>query len=465
MPSCGALISKPTGETELFEFDFNAKMEGEERVNIDFHLDPTDIVLPFSLFPKLPFLKVNAVDNSEINDRIQDWWPLLATWRKKSCKIKIRINKKWIPIGPIPYLTPTQAISEIYVGDVKLDDIQLFTIPSFNLKLDITAGGSFTIQSHFGMMLSGISGLLLAMDTQQLIKDFDGANAPDMSQMSKTEVNTYIGRLAVQAAFAPVLAYLVRDGISLSYTIKQFFGDAYIDMTELKLEFGDLNIVIPNFKLKINVPDVLADNPIEVEVGTDRTLKVKIFLFTLKGDFFQDIINGMEDTLSDAKNDGKYDFEKIKKSLDALKDANNVASKWAKNNLGMRSEYNFYFVLCPSGMIPEPDSRHLPTPFFIQIEFLIYFNPYKILETTIDYTDKLNNATENFSNRLKEQAKFIPKGWAHTVQKQIAVGIKKTTRPIGKGLKDIKKRLDNKLINTERKIKGEANIPIKLLPI
>jgi hypothetical protein len=456
MPAdCGAIYVKATGESELFGFDFNAKMGGEERVNIDFHLDATDIVLPFNLFPKFPFLKVNVVDNSEINDRIQDWWPLLATWRKKSCKIKIRINKKWIPIPPIPYWTPTQAISEIYVGDVKLDDIQLFTIPSFNLKLDVTAGGSFTLQSHFGMILSGISGLLLAMDTQQLIKDFDSDNPPDMSQMSKTEVNTYIGRLAVQVAFAPILAYLVRDGISLSYSINHLFGDAYIDIQELKLEFGDLKIVIPKFRLKINVPDVLADHPVEVEVGSDRTLKVKVLLFTIKSDFFEDMINGIKDTLSKAEDATKFDFPELRKTLNFLEDTNNVASQWAKNHLGLRSEYNFYFVLCPSGMTQTP-----ATPFYIQIEFIIFFNPYKILETIIDYTQQLNGATEKFSNTLKEQAKILPKPVIHTVAKQVNSGIKKAARPIRKGLNDVKKRLDNKLINAERKVKGYSNIPI-----
>jgi hypothetical protein len=304
-------------------------------------------------------------------------------------------------------------------------------------------------------MLSGITGLLLAMDTQQLIKDFDSDNPPDMSQMSKTEVNTYIGRLAAEVAFAPILAYLVRDGISLSYTINHLFGDAYIDMRELKLEFGDLKIVIPKFRLKINVPDVLADHPVEVEVGADKALKVKVLLFTIKSDFFEDMINGIKDTLSKAEDATKFDFKALQDTLNFLEDTNNVASQWAKNHLGLRSEYNFYFVLCPSGMRQTP-----ATPFYIQIEFLIFFNPYKILETIIDYTQQLNGATEKFSNTLANKVPGVPKPYKHTLQKQIDSSTKSVTKPIRKGLKDIKKRLDNKLINAERKVKGYSNIPL-----
>ena len=451
MPAdCGAIYVKATGESELFGFDFNAKMGGEERVNINFHLDPLEIVLPFSLFPKFQFLKMK----SGANDKIQSWYPLLATWKWRKVKTRIRIAGKWYPI-PYEGWLPTQAFDEIFIGDVEPEDINLFTIPSFNLDLDFTAGGSFTLQSHFGMILSGISGLLLAMDTQQLIKDFDSDNPPDMSQMSKTEVNTYIGRLAVQVAFAPILAYLVRDGISLSYSINHLFGDAYIDMRELKLEFGDLKIVIPKFRLKINVPDVLADHPVEVEIGSDRALKIKVLLFTIKSDFFEDMINGIKDTLSKAEDDTKFDFPELRKTLNFLEDTNNVASQWAKNHLGLRSEYNFYFMLCPSGMTQTP-----ATPFYIQIEFIIFFNPYKILETIIDYTQQLNGATEKFSNTLKEQTKFLPKPVIHTVAKQVNSGIKKAARPIRKGLNDVKKRLDNKLINAERKVKGYSNIPI-----
>lgn len=455
MPSCGALIVAPTGETEIFGFDFNTKMGGEERVNINFHLDPLEIALPFSLFPKFKFLKCNW----GANDPIQKWYPKITTWRDKIIKKRIRLFGKY---RYIPFLIPlpTQAYNELYIDDVELDDIPLFTIPSFNLDLDFTAGGSFTLETHFSLILSGISGLLLAFDTQQLIKNIDGANAPDMTKMSKTEVNTYIATLAVEAAFAPVLAYLVRDGKSLSYTINHLFGDAYIDMKELKLEFGDLKIVIPKFRLAIKVPDILADHPVEVEIGSDRALKVKILLFTIKGDFFQDMINGIEDTLSKAENATKYDFKALQDTLDFLKDSNNVVSQWAKNHLGLRSEYNFYFVLCPSGMSPGPESPHPPTPFFIQIEFLIYFNPYKILETIIDYTQQLNSATEKCSRTIANKIPGVPKPYKQTLQKQIDSSTKSVTKPIRKGLKDIKKRLDNKLINAERKVNGYSNIPI-----
>lgn len=450
MPDCGALFVKPSGESEVFGLDFNTKMGGEERVNINFHLDPLEIALPFSLFPKFKFLKCNW----GANDPIQKWYPKITTWRDKIIKKRIRLFGKY---RYIPFLipVPTQAYNELYIDDVELDDIPLFTIPSFNLDLDFTAGGSFTLESHFGLIFSGITGLLLAMDTQELIKNIDKANAPDMTKMSKTEVNTYIATLVLEAAFAPVLAYLVRDAISVSYSINHLFGDAYIDMKELKLEFGDLKIVIPKFRLAINVPDILADHPVEVEVGTDRTLKVNILLFTIKGDFFQDMIKGIEYTLSKAENATEYDFKALQDTLDFLKDSNNVVSQWAKNHLGLRAEYKFFFVLCPSGMSQVPS-----TPFYIKMTFVMYFNPYKILETIIDYTQQLNSATEKCSRTIVNKIPSVPKPYKQTLQKQIDSSTKSVTKPIRKGLKDIKKRLDNKLLNAERKVTGSVNIPI-----
>jgi hypothetical protein len=458
MPNCGVLYVKPTGESELFGFDFNTPMGGEENTKIKFETDPVRLSVPLTLIPK--FLKVNW----GIHDPKQDWYPLVATWKLRTIKTKIHTIWGNININ-IKLPVPTQALNEIYLDEIDLADIPLFTIPSFKFNLDVSIGGLFTLNSHFGVIATGISGMLLAADTQQLIKNIDGENAPDMNKMSNSEVNTYLASITAETAFAPVLGYLVRDCISVSYTIKKLFGSGYIDMNEFKLEFGDLKIVIPKFRMAITVPDVLANNPIEVEVGRDRSLKVSILLFTINGNFIQDIINGIQNTLAivkdDIKNEKIYNVTKLQEALDFLIDKNNVhiSSDWVKNHLGLRSEYKFYFVLCPSGMRPSPDSPYPPTPFFIKIEFIIHFNPYKILETMLDFDEILTEAISDAIIYIAHKYGYS-KETRHVFEKQNKSAIKSITKDIEKGIKDIKKSLNTKMINTERTVMGSSNIPI-----
>jgi hypothetical protein len=117
-------------------------------------------------------------------------------------------------------------------------------------------------------------------------------------------------------------------------------------------------------------------------------------------------------------------------------------------------------MFCPTGMTPDPENPHPPTPFFLVIETVIYFNPYKILETTLDFVQILNKSILDLEEMIIHKLKFIPKEFKHTVDKAMSTAVKKNSKDIKKVLKDIKKRLDHKLINAERKVSAESNIPI-----
>ena len=84
MPSCGALISKPTGKSELFGFDFNTDIGGEITSKTNYETDPIEISLPFSIISKFPAI------NLGVNDPIQSWYPVICTWRWR------RIKKKYV---------------------------------------------------------------------------------------------------------------------------------------------------------------------------------------------------------------------------------------------------------------------------------------------------------------------------------------------------------------------------------
>ena len=53
-----------------------------------------------------------------------------------------------------------------------------------------------------------------------------------------------------------------------------------------------------------------------------------------------------------------------------------------------------------------------------------------------------------------------PKEFKHTANKIVKSSLKQGTKDVKKNLRDIKKRLDNKLINAERKIYAESFIPL-----
>ena len=464
MPSCGALISKPTGKSELFGFDFNTNIGGEVTSAIKFETDPIEISIPLSgIKIKLPRV------NLGINNPIQKWYPLLYTWKQKKIKKKIHTPLGNIPIT-IPIYIPTQALNEIYFTYADLPDIPLFTIPSFKFNLDISLASTFTLQSHFSIVLRGLEGLALSMVTQQIIEDAGKLEPGTFNKMTDTEQVIFLTKLFDELLLANIIlqlkGQLLYEGVTLAYIINSLGGNMYINIKKLKIEFGEIPLLeIPEFILAINVPDMLKDasgvsHPITVSVGTNGVLKVKIFLFTIKGDFYQDIINGIEYTLSKAENATRYDFTSLRKTLDFLKDTNNAAANWAKNHLGLRSEYNFYFMFCPTGMTPDPENPHPPTPFFLVIETVIYFNPYKILETTLDFEEILNKAYTDFEEMITHKLKFIPKEFKHTFDKAMSTVFRTGYKYIRKVIRDNKKRLDHKLINAERKVSAESNIPI-----
>jgi hypothetical protein len=465
MPSCGALFSPPSGQSEIFGFDLNTDVGGSVTVTTNFESDPLEISIPLSLINKFPAV------NLGLNDPIQSWYPVIWTWKWRSIKKKIRITrKKYINIFYEGYL-PTQALNEFYLKPIKLPDIQLFTIPSFKFELGLTVGGSLTLKSRFSIILRGLEGLFLTMTTQKFIEDATQLAPGSFNQMTEKEQVELLTKLFAEAFIAGLImkvkGEVLGERATANFIINELGGSAYIDISPFKLEFGDLlNINVPKFKMRFNVPDLLKDasgrsHPVAVEVGSDGVLKVKILLYTLNSNFFEDMIKGIRETLSDAENATKYDLVELEKILNIFVNSQNVVTQWLQRHLGLRSQYNFYFVFCPSGMAPDPENPHPPTPFFLLIETLIYFNPYKILATTLDFLQIYNKALRDLTAIIAHELNFIgSKEYKHTVDKTINSTQKLLSKEIKKNLRDIKKRLDNKLLNAERKIYAESFIPL-----
>ena len=463
MPSCGALFSPPSGKSEIFGFDLNTDVGGSVTVATNFESDPLEISIPLSLISKFPAV------NLGINDPIQSWYPVIYTWRWRRIKKKIRIARKNYYINYEGYL-PTQAMNEFYLKPIKLPDIPLFTIPSFKFELGLTVGASFTLKSRFSIILRGLEGLFLTMTTQKFIEDATQLAPGSFNQMTEKEQVELLTKLFAEAFIAGLITKVkgevLGERATANFIINELGGSAYIDISPFKLEFGDLlNINVPKFKMRFNVPDLLKDasgrsHPVEVEVGSDGVLKVKILLYTLNSNFFEDMIKGIRETLSDAENATKYDLVELEKILNIFVNSQNVVTQWLQRHLGLRSQYNFYFVFCPSGMIPDPENPHPPTPFFLLIETLIYFNPYKILATTLDFVHILNKALTDLQIMIAQGLNDAPKEFKHTANKIVKSSLKQGTKDVKKNLRDIKKRLDNKLINAERKIYAESFIPL-----
>lgn len=225
------------------------------------------------------------------------------------------------------------------------------------------------------------------------------------------------------------------------------------------MEFGDLKINIPRFRIVLDFPDILKDpitgqeHPVTVTGNPVTGLTVTVQLLEIPNlDFYGLMLTGLQNTLNIAKQatgtayDGDY-VKALEDILTQLRDGDNIVTKWIQKYLGISFNIIFSFVYCPAGMESVP-----PSPFFIKVELDLNINPYKILDDLFDAAEVIEKTMAAFEKQLLTEVKEIGPSFAHPIEHMIQGALNTLNKELQSSTSLVKKLIDNKYINTEYRV-------------
>lgn len=270
-----------------------------------------------------------------------------------------------------------------------------------------------------------------------------------------------------------LLTYLLRDGLSVSFTVLKASGKLNWTLNSFKLEFGDLNITIPKFNIALDFPDILKDpitgeeHPVTISVDSSGNLLASIQLLSLpNADFFGLMLTSLQNTLDLAKGaigtpsyDAAY-VNELETILAQLKNADDQVTKWIQQYLGISFTIIISFKFCPSGMSSVP-----PSPFYLGISLSLNVNPYKILDELFQGAEIIEKAMDTFENEFLDSVENI-KGtaFAHPIEKMLQGALNTANKELQSATQSAQKLIDNKYINKIYKPTFSVNIPIEPPP-
>lgn len=468
--------------TNLFSINFPVNMSGSETINIDYQTK--SITLNTKSF-SYDIPQMNTEHNG-INDPKSKHWPLIETWVTKKVTKKIKVFGKQMEIK-IPVPTPTQALYEIYILK-KSAKITFFTIPKFIFKMNTVSNHKANVNCNFTLTVEASGGCLLQGTTIASINSFYQVFHPtnpsiDISKMSATQRSTYINNMLVDshflaASFAAtatlILAYLLRDGLSVNFTVLKALATLNWTVNTFYIEFGDLNINIPSFQLSLDQIDILKDpltgqeHPVTVSGSQSDGLTVTVQLLSIpNGDFFALMLTSLKNTLkavTDATGNALPGYTQtyvndLKDILAQLQKADDSVTKWLQEYLGISYNIIISFVFCPSGMSNVP-----PTPFYLKVELDLNVNPYKILDDLFDAAEVIETEMAKFENEfLADLDKITPKNF-HSLDTMLKSALNAVNKELKDATESGQKIIDNKYINKIYTTALVAYIPIEPPP-
>lgn len=460
----------PKLDSEVFSLDFNVKMSGNQTTNIDYSTKSITFSTPTI---KYDILKIKL----GVNDPMSKHTPRIVTWITKKVTKKIKLFGKNYPIS-INVPTPTQVIDEIYLEKSHIKII-FFTIEPFNFKMNSNLSFTGSTSNNFQLSVDGPGGTLLALDTANLIDSFlnDGKKTLTMNTSDQTKrIENMLANpnfLAV-AMSTTLITYLLRDSLSVAYTILKASGKINFTLNNLTFGYGDkLKIDFPKFNIAIDLPDILKDpitgqeHPVTVSGYLESGLILQVQLLVIQNlDFFGLILTGLQNTLDIAKKatGTEYNPDYVKELgdiLTQLQNADDSVTNWLKKYLGMTLTITIYFVFCPAGMSNVP-----PTPFYLQVNLEININPYKILEDLLDLDLVIEESMSEFENYLLNEVESITKkgSSAHALEKIMQSALNLVNKELKKVTLEAKKKIDNKYLNKIYTFSAAVMIPIEPPP-
>lgn len=486
MPKCpDKILIVPS--SDLFSINFPVNMSGSDTTNINYQTKAISLSSPKFSYD-IPQMNIS---NNGINDPKSKHWPLIETWKTKKIKKHIKIFGQTLSIS-IDIPTPTQAFYEIYILK-KNAKITFFTIPSFKFQMNTTSNHNVNVNCNFTLSVEANAGCLLQATTADSIngfyKQFHNSNI-NILTMSTTDRATYINNMLVDPNFLStsfaatstlILAYILRDGLTLNFTIlKVLVNNLQWTVISFYIEFGDLNINIPSFLLSLDqIPgfklpfDVLKDpitgqeHPVTVSGSLDDGLTVTIQIITIPFDFFPILITCLTNTLKLAT-DGAGNalpgytqsyVDELKNTLTLLNDGTQSITNWIDKYLGITGNIIISFVFCPAGMSNVP-----PTPFYLKVQLNLTINPYKILDDLFDAAELIETEMTNFENNfIKDLDKITPKNF-HPLDTMLKSALNNVNKQLKDATESGQKLIDNKYINKIYTTALVAYIPIEPPP-